>query len=74
MYIGATLKVNCMIKKEKEYLGDGLYAETDGFHLKLTAENGVTVENIVYLEDFVLRALIKYLNLTVVTNGEKENE
>jgi len=60
-----------MIKKTKEYLGDGLYAEADGYHLRLTAENGVSVQNIVYLEDFVLRALLEYLNLTVVNKGEE---
>jgi hypothetical protein len=63
-----------MIKKDKDYLGDGLYAECNGFHLVLTAENGISAHDTVYLEDSVLSALLRYLDLKVVQNGESENE
>jgi len=34
----------------KEYLGDGAYVTYDGFGLILTAEDGLSVTNRVYLE------------------------
>ena len=43
---------------EKTYLGDGLYVDFDGYQLVLTAENGIIVQNVVYLEPRV------YINLT----------
>jgi hypothetical protein len=44
----------------KEYLGDGLYAEGDGFGIKVTAENGISVLETCYFEPMVLDALISY--------------
>lgn len=44
----------------REYLGDGLYAEFDGYQLKLAASNGMLDHDTVYLEPSVLRALIDY--------------
>ena len=37
----------------KTYLGDGLYADFDGFQFVLTAEDGTRVLNRVYLEPSV---------------------
>ncbi len=34
----------------KEYLGDGVYMDFDGFHIVLTTEDGISVQNTVYLE------------------------
>lgn len=45
---------------EREYLGDGLYVEFDGYQLQLAASNGVHDQDTVYLEPSVLRALIEY--------------
>lgn len=45
---------------KKDYLGDGLYIDTDGFGISLTAENGVEVLERVYLEPGVFRALLRY--------------
>ena len=45
----------------KTYLGDGLYASFDGFHVVLTAENGISVSNTVYLDDHVLDALERFI-------------
>ena len=41
----------------KAYLGDGVYAEFDGWFVKLTTENGVATTNKIYLEPSVLKAL-----------------
>lgn len=44
----------------KVYLGDGVYAEHDDYQIKLTAEDGVSVQSVIYLEPCVLEALILY--------------
>jgi hypothetical protein len=41
----------------KRYIGDGVYAEYDGFGYWLTTENGVSVTNRIYLEPEVWEAL-----------------
>ena len=45
----------------KTYLGDGVYANYDGFRVILTTENGLSINNIIYLENEVISALLKYL-------------
>ena len=49
------------IAERKMYLGDGLYASFDGYHVVLSAEDGISVSNEVYLESSVARAAIKYM-------------
>ncbi len=44
----------------KEYLGDGVYADFDGEHIVLTAENGTTATDTVYLNREVFEALVGY--------------
>lgn len=44
----------------KEYIGDGAYADFDGFGIVLTTENGISVQNTVYLEPGVFAALLRY--------------
>lgn len=44
----------------KTYLGDGAYADTDGFGIILTTENGIETTNQIYLEPEVLEALNKF--------------
>jgi hypothetical protein len=46
----------------KKYIGDGCYAEWDGFGINLTTENGRDVTNRIYLEPEVLQALIAFNN------------
>lgn len=47
----------------KDYLGDGVYVEVDQFGtLILTAENGVEIKNIIYLEPAVVDALNRYID------------
>jgi hypothetical protein len=43
------------------YLGDGLYAEFDGFQIELFASNGVMKTNRVFLEPNVLEAFERYV-------------
>jgi hypothetical protein len=45
----------------KLYLGDGVYVDFDGFHIVLTAENGVEATNTIYLEPDVLQHLEMYV-------------
>lgn len=47
--------------RDKAYLGDGLYAEYDGWQIKLYASNGVEATNTVYLEPQALRAFEAYV-------------
>jgi hypothetical protein len=44
-----------------EYLGDGLYADYDGWQIRLFATNGVTTTNEVYLEPSVLQAFLSFV-------------
>lgn len=45
---------------EKTYLGDGCYAEFDGFAIDLTTSNGLEVTNRIYLEPEVYLALVAF--------------
>ena len=45
---------------EKVYLGDGVYADFDGYHIVLTTEDGIETTNTIYLEAAVLNALNRY--------------
>jgi hypothetical protein len=46
----------------KEFLGDGVYADFDGYNLILTTENGTSVTNTIYLEPEVITALHEFLS------------
>lgn len=46
----------------KQYLGDGVYVAHDDYGVILTAENGVSVLNTIYLEPEVLSAFLGWLN------------
>lgn len=48
------------MSKHKDYLGDGCYADFDGFGIILTTENGIETTNQIYLEPEVLAALNRY--------------
>ncbi len=45
----------------KHYLGDGVYAAYDGYHVVLTTEDGLTVTNSIPLEPAALTALFGYV-------------
>lgn len=50
----------------KLYLGDGVYANFDGYYLVLTTEDGKhtsnTISNTIYLEPTVIEALKHYID------------
>ena len=47
---------------QKEYLGDSVYADWDGFGIVLTTENGYGASNTICLELEVLKALNAYVD------------
>ncbi len=44
----------------KTYLGDGAYADFDGYSVILTTEDGIRATNTIVLEPEIMRALISY--------------
>ena len=48
-------------KKAKVYLGDSVYAEWDGYMIKLCTDNGLGEQNIIHLEPAVVEAFEKYI-------------
>lgn len=48
-------------KKEKRYLGDGVYVEFDGHGIILTTSNGIEDTNTVYLEPEVWENLQRFM-------------
>lgn len=44
----------------KRYVGDGVYADFDGYAIVLTTENGIEVTNRIVLESAVWTALKEY--------------
>jgi hypothetical protein len=56
----------------KEYIGDGVYIEFDGYQLVLTAEDGIRATNTIYLEPAVMIGLLGYWNrLTLQPDTKK---
>lgn len=49
------------MKDVKEYLGDGAYVTFDGYHIVLTAENGIYATDTVCLEPEVLQRFFDYV-------------
>lgn len=48
---------------DKVYLGDGLFAEFDGYQIELYASNGREKTNSVYLEPAVLCSFLAYVEV-----------
>ncbi len=55
---------------EKVFLGDGLYASSDGYGVWLTAEDGISVLQKVYLEPSTYTALARYVENLVRQAGQ----
>jgi hypothetical protein len=55
----------------KEYLGDSVYATSDGYGITLTTENGFGPSNEIYLEPEVLEALNRYAALVRAESAAK---
>lgn len=47
--------------ESKRYLGDGVYAEFDGWVIKLTTENGIEETSRIILEPDVTNSLIRFI-------------
>lgn len=45
----------------KRYIGDGVYADWDGWRLTLTTEDGISVTNTIVLDDVTLPAFVRYI-------------
>ena len=45
----------------KQYIGDGVYVDYDGFSLVLTTEDGIRTTNTIYLEGNVWHSLVEYV-------------
>ena len=52
-----------MTTQEPTYLGDGLYADFDGYQIELFATDGIHVTNKVYLEPKVLENFLNYVKV-----------
>lgn len=57
----------------KQYLGDGVYIETDGYGWTLTTENGVQVTNTIYLEPPVYIELVRYVEASTRASGSADD-
>jgi hypothetical protein len=55
---------------EKVYLGDGAYADFDGFNIVLTTSDGIKVTNTIYLEPEVVKSLKSYILRTEELRAE----
>lgn len=49
------------MRDKKEYLGDGAWVIFDGYHVVLTAENGIIATDRVCLEPEVLDRFLHYI-------------
>ena len=54
----------------KEYLGDGVYCDYDGFYFILTTEDGISITNTIYLEPGIIERFLKYLKAQEEINTE----
>ena len=48
------------MSNHKDYLGDAVYADFDGFGIVLTTEDGISATNTIYIEPEVFAALLRY--------------
>ncbi len=48
-------------RKDKQYLGDGVYIANDGYHLVLTTENGIETTNTIYMDGNVVASFHRYI-------------
>lgn len=48
------------MKEQKVYLGDGAYAEFQGYCIAITAENGVEATDTVVIEPVLLQKLVDF--------------
>ena len=56
----------------KEYLGDGVYIEFDGYGFVITTEDGYSTTNRIVLEPYVYEQMLEYVNKLKSTLSEEE--
>ena len=61
---------------DKEYLGDSVYVQTEGYMLVLTTENGLPDDpaNTIYLEPEVYLALTRYVAKWIADETKAQGE
>lgn len=59
------------MSNKKAYLGDGVYADHDGYHIILTTENGIETTNTIYLDSQVLNSLLKLIEALKPNDDDK---
>jgi len=57
--------VNERTPNVKTYLGDSVYADSDGHMITLTTENGGPPSNTIYLEPEVYESLVKFVTFVM---------
>lgn len=57
----STIKKDNMEKPTKQYIGDGVYIDYNGYDIVLTTEDGITATNTIVLEPEVIYHLSQYL-------------
>lgn len=60
-----------MSRDNKRYIGDGVYAEFDGFGIVLTTDNGISTTNRIVLEPDVYAALADFV-AALVKDAEQQ--
>jgi hypothetical protein len=63
-----------MSAEAKTYLGDGVYASCDGYHIRLTTENGIETTNEIFLEPAVARKLLEYYDRLIQAAKEQKGD
>jgi hypothetical protein len=53
----------------KEYIGDGVYVDFDGYNIVLTTENGISVTNTIVLDPTVIKSMLTYIKDLKTTQG-----
>lgn len=56
----------------KDYLGDGLYVDFDGYAIRLYASNGIHTLSEVFLEPQVLESFFRYIERLKQIKKDKE--
>jgi hypothetical protein len=57
----------------KEYIGDGVYADWNGYQIVVTTEDGVRTTNTIFMEADVFRSLVDYKNRMVKGDRDDAN-
>lgn len=55
---------------KRTYLGDSVYAEYDGYMIRLTTENGYGPSNEIFLEPEVFYELVRFQQVATEKNNE----